>query len=155
MDAAGCSKEDLQVAMEISLSAAEAASADEEALTSALGHGTGMQDAELAFESLFATVVESAPPEAQRLAVGVPDRATKFELAEVVVKRAFSECPNLSLVVNGLLSRPLLVSQVFAVALLIIFDRRSELHTVCKLVPGVPVHPMLAKPTKKITEVRM
>jgi hypothetical protein len=30
---------------------------------------------------------------------------------------------------------------------------RSEIYQVCKLVPGVPVHPMLAKPTKKITEV--
>lgn len=60
----------------------------------------------------------------------------RFEYAVIAVKRAFSECPSLSLLVSALLSSPL-----------------HNLQRACKLVPGVPVHPMLAKPTKEIGEV--
>jgi hypothetical protein len=59
------------------------------------------------FDELFANIVEFVPTEARKLARGVPDRSERFELSEIVVKRAFSECPNLGLIVNGLLTKPL------------------------------------------------
>ena len=58
------------------------------------------------------------------------------ELAVIAVKRAFSECPNSSLIIKALLSRPL-----------------YELYQACKLTPGVPVAPMLAKPSKQVSDV--
>lgn len=58
------------------------------------------------------------------------------ELAVIAVKRAFSECPNSSLIVAALLARPL-----------------YELHKQCKLSTGIPVAPMLAKPSKKVSDV--
>lgn len=59
-----------------------------------------------------------------------------YEQGEIVIKRAFSECPNLSILVDSALTTPL-----------------SQLYQVCKLKIGVPVAPMLAKPTKEISEV--
>ena len=58
------------------------------------------------------------------------------DCAVIAVKRAFSECPSLAILSNALLSYP-------------IFD----IHQYCLLTPGVPVAPMLAKPTKQIAEV--
>lgn len=58
------------------------------------------------------------------------------ELAVIAVKRAFSECPNSSSIVAALLAQPL-----------------HELHRVCRLQPGVPVAPMLAKPSKQVADV--
>jgi ATP-dependent DNA ligase len=60
----------------------------------------------------------------------------RWAAAEIAVKRAFSECNNLSILVSNLLTQPL-----------------HRLHRVCCLIVGVPVSPMLAKPTKKINEV--
>lgn len=59
-----------------------------------------------------------------------------YEYSEVAVKRAFSECPNLSALVSGVLHHPL-----------------HNLFEVCKLQNGIPVAPMLAKPSKEINEV--
>jgi hypothetical protein len=107
-DSAASVDEDVQVAMAISLSEAEAAAADLEACENMKqAHNDGTAATTQTFDELFTEVVETAPLEAQRLAAGVSDRALRSELAEIVVKRAFSECPNLSLVVNGLLTRPL------------------------------------------------
>ena len=50
----------------------------------------------------------------------------RYELAAVAVKRAFSECPNYSLLVSALLRYPL-----------------HELHKHCRLLSGVPVAPMV------------
>eukprot|EP01042_Synura_sphagnicola_P000459 gene459-486_t len=72
-----------------------------------------------------------AGPGLQRLS-----RERRLELAVVAVKRAFSECPSISALVDALLQYPL-----------------YELHTVCRLRTGIPVAPMLAKPTKKLEEV--
>lgn len=58
------------------------------------------------------------------------------ELAEIVVKRAFSECPNLSVLLQKVLNFPL-----------------HQIYHQCKLQLGIPIAPMLAKPTKQITEV--
>jgi DNA ligase-1 len=59
-----------------------------------------------------------------------------FELAVIAIKRAFSECPNITLLVHALLARPIF-----------------ELHKSCKLTTGVPVAPMLAKPSKQVSDV--
>jgi DNA ligase-1 len=58
------------------------------------------------------------------------------ELAVAAVKRAFADCPSYALLCEALLTRPL-----------------YQLYLACRLVPGVPVSPMLAKPTKEIGEV--
>ena len=60
----------------------------------------------------------------------------RWQCAEVAVKRAFSECPNLSLLSKHLLTLPL-----------------HDLHKASCLSIGLPVAPMLAKPTKQIGEV--
>lgn len=60
----------------------------------------------------------------------------RWQCAEVAVKRAFSECPNLSLLSKHLLTLPL-----------------HDLHRASCLSIGLPVAPMLAKPTKQIGEV--
>jgi DNA ligase-1 len=58
------------------------------------------------------------------------------ELGVIAVKRAFSECPNSSSIVAALLSAPI-----------------YELHKRCLLTPGIPVAPMLAKPSKQVADV--
>jgi DNA ligase 1 len=93
-------------------------------------------------QSTTSAVIEVAdaqiePPEAAKLRKGKKlTTEAKTELAIVAVKRAFSECPNLSILITALLSRPL-----------------HLLYQSCHLVAGVPVAPMLAKPTKGIKEV--
>lgn len=57
--------------------------------------------------------------------------------SEIVIKRAFSECPNLNLICTNIINN----NDLF------------DLYKVCKLKIGVPVSPMLAKPTKSILEV--
>ena len=75
----------------------------------------------------------SSSSSSSRLQLSRDDRQ---QLAEIAVKRAFSECPNLSILVLNLLDRPL-----------------YALHKHSCLSIGVPVAPMLAKPTKQITDV--
>lgn len=55
---------------------------------------------------------------------------------DAILKQVFSELPNYDLVVPKLLENGL-----------------AGLEEVCKLTPGVPLKPMLAKPTKSISEV--
>lgn len=89
-------------------------------------------------EELLASIDEIEPAEARELRehregkikLGKERRA---ELAVIAVKRAFSECPSITLLIHALLNGPL-----------------HTLYRSCRLVPGVPVHPMLAKPTKEI-----
>ena len=79
----------------------------------------------------------SAPPEVCRLrAAKKLDKEELKDLAVGVVKRAFSECPNYSFLTKALLEYPL-----------------HAIHNACHLVTGIPVSPMLAKPTKEIGEV--
>lgn len=56
--------------------------------------------------------------------------------AAELMKQVVSECPSYDAIIPALLSHPL-----------------DELHSVCHLTPGIPVQPMLAKPTKGISEV--
>ena len=53
-----------------------------------------------------------------------------------IVKRAYSELPSYDALLDGVLNNPL-----------------HRMHSICSLRPGIPVEPMLAKPTKSIQEV--
>eukprot|EP01033_Poteriospumella_lacustris_P011400 gene11400-8114_t len=96
------------------------------------------KEAKLRF--LLAQVPDLETPEARRLRLAYvhPPHTTAelYEAADVAVKRAFSECPNLSLVLAACVDYPL-----------------HLLYQRCRLLMGVPVAPMLAKPTKEIGEV--
>ena len=96
-----------------------------------------------------ATLVEAGGAEAEEMPLSASAAARayaqaqqqlpkdlRWQCAEIAVKRAFSECPNLSILVSNLLTRPL-----------------HELHRASCLSIGLPVAPMLAKPTKEIGEV--
>jgi len=58
------------------------------------------------------------------------------EKAVEIIKQAYSEVPSYNLLVDAALSVPL-----------------PQFSTVCHLTPGIPITPMLAKPTKSIREV--
>ena len=60
----------------------------------------------------------------------------RLEAAVKVVKKAHSECSSAEKICDTLVSTPL-----------------PLLHASCRLTPGVPVEPMLAKPTKSVLEV--
>ncbi|CBK24233.2 uncharacterized protein [Blastocystis hominis] len=61
---------------------------------------------------------------------------TMLSDAVETVKQALSECPSYDKLIPAVLQAPL-----------------SQLNQICHLTPGIPVHPMLAKPTKGISEV--
>ena len=60
----------------------------------------------------------------------------RLEGAVAVIKRAYSEVPSYDALLDAALKAPL-----------------EGLHKVCTLTPGIPVAPMLAKPTKSVQEV--
>ncbi|KAK1746087.1 DNA ligase 1 [Skeletonema marinoi] len=60
----------------------------------------------------------------------------KLETAVAIIKKAYSEVPSFDSLLDALLSVPL-----------------QEVHKACTLKPGIPVEPMLAKPTKSVLEV--
>ena len=60
----------------------------------------------------------------------------KLEAAEIVVKQAYSECPNYDFLTKSLLEAPL-----------------PRLLKSCRLQPGVPVKPMLAKAQDSFQEI--
>ncbi|OAX42948.1 DNA ligase I [Rhizopogon vinicolor AM-OR11-026] len=62
--------------------------------------------------------------------------ASRLEEGANIMKAVYSELPTYDIVIPALLTHGL-----------------SDLHTYCKLTPGVPLKPMLAKPTKAIGEV--
>ena len=92
----------------------------------------------------LAQAVVLTPPAAQLplpvLDAAVTTNAAKLQsdLAEATetLKQVVSECPSYDLIVPALLQFPL-----------------GQLHAHCHLTPGIPVQPMLAKPTKGISEV--
>jgi DNA ligase-1 len=59
-----------------------------------------------------------------------------MEAAAAIVKKAYSEVPSYEAVLEAALKVPL-----------------QDLHKECTLTPGIPVVPMLAKPTKSVQEV--
>lgn len=60
----------------------------------------------------------------------------RLEAAVAILKKAYSEVPSYDAIVDGATVVPL-----------------ELLHTKCTLKPGIPIEPMLAKPTKSIQEV--
>lgn len=90
------------------------------------------------FVSIIDKLVIQEPSEAVKLRTqgNKMSKAERAELAVIAVKKAFSECPNLVTLTAALLDSPL-----------------YDLHKTCQLVPGIPIAPMLAKPTKEIGEV--
>lgn len=86
----------------------------------------------LPIDRLVENIQEREPPEAKTLRNNHNlTKEKRNELAIIVVKRAFSECPSLDILVKALLTTSL-----------------HDIHKACRLIPGVPVAPMLAKPTK-------
>eukprot|EP01039_Chlorochromonas_danica_P006387 gene6387-7041_t len=96
---------------------------------------------EMGLQDLLSRVSEAETPEGRLLRLYLTGssrlpRDKAYEAAEQAVKRAFSECPNLTLLLAALSSYPI-----------------YQLYTHCKLHIGIPVAPMLAKPTKAVAEV--
>ena len=60
----------------------------------------------------------------------------KLAEGEAILKTVYSELPAYEIIIPAMLENGL-----------------SQLHEACKLQPGIPIKPMLAKPTKSITEV--
>jgi len=60
----------------------------------------------------------------------------RLEAAVTIVKKAYSEVPSFDAIIEALLRVPL-----------------EKLNETCSLRPGLPVEPMLAKPTKSLQEV--
>lgn len=67
---------------------------------------------------------------------GTKASAEKMAEGEAMLKTVYSELPSYEVIIPAMLEHGL-----------------SNLSSVCKLQPGVPLKPMLAKPTKSITEV--
>lgn len=65
-----------------------------------------------------------------------PPSADKLAEGEAILKTVYSELPAYEVIIPAMLEHGL-----------------SNLHEHCKLQPGIPIKPMLAKPTKSITEV--
>ena len=121
--------------------AARARGAGEAEDGDAAAEGDGSLPVDITPEN-FLRVIDSLqikePAEAVRLRTHQKklSKAEKLELAVVAVKKAFSECPNLHTLTTALLDAPV-----------------YDVHRTCKLIPGIPIAPMLAKPTKEINEV--
>jgi ATP-dependent DNA ligase len=94
--------------------------------------GSCVEPDSVSLNQLINDIQEREPTEAKSLRENPKlSKEKRYELAVIVVKRAFSECPSLDILVRALLTSPL-----------------YDIHKVCRLIPGVPVAPMLAKPTK-------
>jgi DNA ligase 1 len=76
------------------------------------------------------------PEEVQRYRNSKSSKTDRMEAAVAIIKKAYSEVPSYDALLDSLLKVPL-----------------DQLHTACTLTPGIPVEPMLAKPTKSIQEV--
>jgi DNA ligase 1 len=76
------------------------------------------------------------PEEARNYADASLSAEKRLEAAVAIVKKAYSEVPSYDAVLEAALQVPL-----------------ELLHSHCTLTPGIPVVPMLAKPTKSIQEV--
>lgn len=76
------------------------------------------------------------PEEVQMYRKSTKSKSDRAEAAVAIVKKAYSEVPSYDALLNALLRVPL-----------------DQMHVACTLTPGIPVEPMLAKPTKSIQEV--
>ena len=116
------------------------AMSDNDSADDVTGHNNGTSSEELDADSKLLKLIDSImikePAEAKKLRLGKHSRDERDDLAVIAVKRAFSECPNYGMLCQSLLTAPL-----------------HQLYKTCRLVEGVPVSPMLAKPTKALQEV--
>lgn len=80
--------------------------------------------------------VAKMPTEGQKLCNERLALSDRLEAAVNIVKKAYSEVPSFDSILDAALRVPL-----------------QQMHEACKLRPGVPVAPMLAKPTKSVQEV--
>jgi len=87
-------------------------------------------------KSNTAKLIKDFPQEAKEYCNTKVTPEKRMEAAVAIVKKAYSEVPSYDALIDACVSVPL-----------------QELHKVCTLTPGVPVAPMLAKPTKSILEV--
>jgi DNA ligase-1 len=81
-------------------------------------------------------VKELLPEEVQLYRKSKNSKSDRAEAAVIIIKKAYSEVPSYDRLLDSLLKVPL-----------------DQLHIACTLTPGIPVEPMLAKPTKSIQEV--
>lgn len=79
---------------------------------------------------------EDFPEEARTYADKKVPKEKRLEAAVAIVKKAYSEVPSYDALLDAALTVPL-----------------QNLHMECSLTPGVPVAPMLARPTKSVLEV--
>ena len=80
--------------------------------------------------------LEECPAIAKKICDSRTPLDQKLECAVSIIKKAYSELPSFDALVEAGLSVPL-----------------QEFHLGCSLKPGIPVEPMLAKPTKSVQEV--
>lgn len=81
-------------------------------------------------------MVARFPDEAKDYYTKRTSREKQVENAVAIIKKAYSEVPSYDVLIDAALKVPLFL-----------------LHKECTLTPGIPVAPMLAKPTKSVQEV--
>ncbi|GMH47838.1 hypothetical protein TrVE_jg8962 [Triparma verrucosa] len=100
-----------------------------------LTKSAAVQEAEEKLE-LTEEQIKEYPEASQTLLNPKTPIGERLEAAVIIVKKAYSECSNVDQICDAALVHPL-----------------HDLHLHCKLEPGRPVEPMLAKPTKSVQEV--
>ena len=99
-----------------------------------LAHAVTMSPPSTVVKSI--ATIEGIPQEASDYADAKPGSPSQLEAAVQIIKKAYSEVPSYNALLDAALAFPL-----------------HHLHVACSLTPGIPVAPMLAKPTKSIQEV--
>ena len=99
-----------------------------------LAHAVTLSPPSTVVESTFP--LDKMPPEATEFANAKTGSPAQLEAAVQIIKKAYSEVPSYDSILDAALSVPL-----------------HHMHAACTLTPGIPVAPMLAKPTKSVQEV--
>jgi DNA ligase 1 len=99
-----------------------------------LAHAVTLSPPSTVAESTFP--LDKMPPEATEFANAKTGSPAQLEAAVQIIKKAYSEVPSYDAILDAALSVPL-----------------HHMHVACTLTPGIPVAPMLAKPTKSVQEV--
>lgn len=105
------------------------------ALTSSVPPEAEKKQASFTKEEL-AEMMTEFPEEAKEYCNKKTSHEKRIEAAVAIVKKAYSEVPSFDALIDAAVAEPLFL-----------------LHKACTLTPGIPVAPMLAKPTKSVQEV--
>ena len=105
------------------------------ALTSSVPPEAEKKQASFTKEEL-AEMMKQFPEEAKEYYNEKNSHEKRIEAAVAIVKKAYSEVPSFDALIDAVVAEPLFL-----------------LHKACTLTPGIPVAPMLAKPTKSVQEV--